>query len=93
MALQNAPTPSLIYPPSKELYLLSRTNELTANVADLIGTLAIKDHQIASMEAMLNDPDALKKRLEELAQTGAIPTLVEHPDIKKAQGNGKDATA
>ncbi len=79
----NMPTPSLIYPKSSGLYLMSRVQELTANVADLIETLCGKDRQIATYEAILNDPDALRKRLDEL--TGS---LIEHPDIRQAQGNG-----
>ncbi len=93
MAMQNTPTPSLIYPKSSGLYLMSRVQELTANVSDLIETLCQRDQQIAAMEAILNDPDAVKKRLDALVETGATPTLGEHPQIMRSQSNGKDATA
>lgn len=79
MALQNAPTPGLIYPASANLYLLSRVQELTANVADLIQTLAGKDQQLAAAEGFLNDPEALRKRLAEIDP--AYP-----PSLSKANG-------
>lgn len=91
--MQNMPTPSLIYPKSSGLYLMSRVQELTANVADLIETLCGRDRQLAAMEAIFNDPNALKKRLEDLSATGTPPALMEHPEVTKVQSNGKDATA
>ena len=51
--MQNVPTPGLIYPKSSGLYLMSRVQELTANVADLIETLCQRDRQIAEMEARI----------------------------------------
>ncbi len=88
MAMQNVPTPSLIYPKSSGLYLMSRVQELTANVADLIETLCQRDQQLAGMEAILNDPEALKKRIEELSSTTPASPMFTDP-----KANGKDATA
>ncbi len=51
--LQNMPTPGLMYPKSSGLYLISRVQELTANVADLINELVQRDARIAAMEARI----------------------------------------
>jgi hypothetical protein len=74
MALQNAPTPSLIYPKSSVLYLMSRVQELTANVADLIQTLAGKDQLIAHYEVIFNDVASLKIRIGEIEAQAAAKT-------------------
>ena len=57
--MQNVPTPGLIYPKSSGLYLMSRVQELTANVADLIETLCQRDRQIAEMEARMAELKAI----------------------------------
>jgi hypothetical protein len=51
--MQNTPTPGLMYPKSSGLYLMSRVQELTANVADLINELVQRDARIAAMEARI----------------------------------------
>jgi hypothetical protein len=51
--LQNAPTPTMMYPKSSGIYLMSRVQELTANVADLINELVQRDARIAAMEARI----------------------------------------
>jgi dihydroxyacetone kinase DhaKLM complex PTS-EIIA-like component DhaM len=51
--LQNAPTPTMMYPKSAGIYLMSRVQELTANVADLITELVARDAKIAAMEARI----------------------------------------
>jgi hypothetical protein len=51
--LQNAPTPTIMYPKSSGIYLMSRVQELTANVADLINELVARDARIAAMEARI----------------------------------------
>ncbi len=56
--LQNAPTPGLMYPKSSGLYLMSRVQELTANVADLINELVQRDAKIAAMEARIAELEA-----------------------------------
>ena len=68
--MQNVPTPGLIYPKSSGLYLMSRVQELTANVADLIETLCQRDRQIAEQEQALQ---TLKARIAELEQPVLIP--------------------
>lgn len=51
--MQNMPTPGMMYPKSSGLYLMSRVQELTANVADLINELVQRDAKIAAMEARI----------------------------------------
>jgi hypothetical protein len=51
--MQNMPTPTLMYPKSSGLYLMSRVQELTANVADLINELVKRDQRIAELEQQL----------------------------------------
>ena len=60
--MQNVPTPGLIYPKSSGLYLMSRVQELTANVADLIETLCQRDRQIAEMEARIAELKAIAEQ-------------------------------
>ncbi len=67
--LQNMPTPGLMYPKSSGLYLMSRVQELTANVADLINELVARDARIAVLEA----------RIAELESSGAASNVI---DIK-----------
>jgi len=67
--MQNVPTPGLIYPKSSGLYLMSRVQELTANVADLIETLCQRDRQIAEQEQALV---TLKARVAELEQPAPL---------------------
>jgi hypothetical protein len=54
--MNNLPTPTLIYPKSSGLYLMSKIQELTANVADLINELVKRDQRIAELEAQLQTP-------------------------------------
>jgi len=77
--MQNVPTPGLIYPKSSGLYLMSRVQELTANVADLIETLCQRDRTIAQMEA----------RIAELERGN--PAMSD--DQPKLQTNGSAANA
>ncbi len=51
--MQNIPTPTMMYPKSSGIYLMSRVQELTANVADLINELVQRDARIAAMEARI----------------------------------------
>jgi len=75
--MQNVPTPGLIYPKSSGLYLMSRVQELTANVADLIETLCQRDRTIAQMEA----------RIAELESTKGLPPA-EAPKSNGAAATG-----
>ena len=82
--MQNVPTPGLIYPKSSGLYLMSRVQELTANVADLIETLCQRDRQIAEQEQALQ---TLKARIAELEKIEAVTTG------QAAKSNGAAANA
>jgi hypothetical protein len=79
--IQNAPTPSLIYPKSAGLYLMSRVQELTANVADLIDTLVQRDQRIAVLEA------------ENAEIRGAKAPRDTNPMFTQAKPNGAQASA
>ena len=70
--LQNAPTPTLMYPPSADVYLQSRVHDLTRDVCNLINAIVTKDQKIAAMEARIAELEAAG-RLEHAQQVEVKP--------------------
>ena len=70
--LQNAPTPTMMYPKSSGIYLMSRVQELTANVADLINELVQRDAKIAAMEARITELEEQVPQQVEVKPNGAV---------------------
>jgi hypothetical protein len=64
--LQNAPTPTMMYPKSSGIYLMSRVQELTANVADLINELVARDARIAAMEARIAELEGSQSNVTDI---------------------------
>ncbi len=64
--MQNMPTPTMMYPKSSGLYLMSRVQELTANVADLINELVQRDARIAAMEARIAELEGQKDNVTDI---------------------------
>ena len=51
--MQNAPTPSLMYPKNGILYLLAESQRKDTQIIDLINACVDKDIQIANLQAQL----------------------------------------
>ncbi len=64
--MQNMPTPTMMYPKSSGLYLMSRVQELTANVADLINELVQRDSRIAAMEARIAELESAPSNVTDI---------------------------
>ncbi len=64
--MQNIPTPTMMYPKSSGIYLMSRVQELTANVADLINELVQRDARIAAMEARIAELEGEKSNVTDI---------------------------
>jgi len=81
--MNNTPTPTLIYPKSNTIWLLSENQRLNAFICDFVTTCVQKDQEIAALQAEVADLKAQLPKTDLPEGVVALP-MTPAPDQQAA---------